>query len=112
MPDPSGEPLILAFVGYARDAMADRAVAFEDEVLPLLDEHGARLLYRGRRAGGQDEALPLEVHLIWFPHREAFESYLADERRQLLLQRHGDVFSLKHAVELETVTWLTPEQRS
>jgi uncharacterized protein (DUF1330 family) len=100
----SREPLTLAFVGYASDAMAGRAVAYEDEVLALLADHGAKLLYRGRRVAGQDEALPLEVHLLWFPHRDALESYLEDDRRQALLRKHGDVFTSKQSVQVETVS--------
>jgi hypothetical protein len=72
-------------------------------VLALLPDHGARLVYRGRRAAGQDPALPAEVHLIWFPSRAAFDAYLADERRQALLAGHGEVFTEKVVVELDEV---------
>jgi hypothetical protein len=97
-------PFTLAFVGYADAAHEERAAAFEDAVLPLLADHGAELLYRGRRADGQDAALPLEVHLIRFPHRRAFESYLADGRRAALLEEFGEVFTAKQAVEMDTVS--------
>jgi uncharacterized protein (DUF1330 family) len=100
----SGEPFTVAFVGHASDALAPRAIAFEDEVLPLLADHGAKLLYRGRRTAGQDETLPLEIHLLWFPHRDALESYLRDDRRQALLREHGDVFTSKQSVEVETIS--------
>lgn len=83
--------------------MADRASAFEDEVLELLDGHGARLLYRGRRIDHRDESLPLEIQLLSFPDRKALEAYLADGRRQRLLTKYGDVFTRKCAVEIETV---------
>jgi uncharacterized protein (DUF1330 family) len=82
--------------------MADRASAFEDEVLELLDSHGARLLYRGRRINEQDESLPLEVQLLSFPDRKALEAYLADDRRRSLLAEYGDVFTRKCSVELAT----------
>ena len=81
MPSDHEQPFTLAFVGYTTDVLADRAAAFEDAVLPLLADHGARVLYRGRRASGQDAALPFEVHLLWFPNRDAFAAYLADDRR-------------------------------
>jgi uncharacterized protein (DUF1330 family) len=102
VPSPN-QPITLAFVGYATAAMADRASAFEDEVLELLDGHGARLLYRGRRIDHRDESLPLEIQLLSFPDRKALEAYLADDRRQRLLAKYGDVFTRKCAVEIETV---------
>jgi uncharacterized protein (DUF1330 family) len=99
---PPDEPIILAFVGYATAAMADRASAFEDEVLKLLDGYGARLLFRGRRINDQDESLPLETQLLSFPDRKALEAYLADDRRQSLLAEYGDVFTRKCSVEVAT----------
>src|SRR4029453_1800239 len=102
------QPLTLAFVGYATAAMADRASAYEDEVLRLLDRHGAQLLYRGRRISDQDESLPLEIQLLSFPTRKALEAYLADDQRQRLLAEYGEVFTLKCAVEIETIEPPTP----
>jgi len=102
------QPITLAFVGYARAATAERASAFEDEVLRLLESHGARLLYRGRRTHDQDQSLPLEIQLLAFPGRSELDAFHADERRQILLTEYGDVFTLKHAVELETLQPLTP----
>jgi uncharacterized protein (DUF1330 family) len=99
-------PFTLAFVGYAATGMSERASAYEDEVLPLLADHGARLLYRGRRAAHQDDSLPLEVHLTWFPHRRALEAYMADERRAALMEAHGEVFTRKEVVEVDSVTGL------
>ena len=72
-------------------------------MLPLLADHGARVVYRGRRIAGQDAALPFEVHLLWFPNRPAFDAYLADDRRVALLARFGEVFTAKQVVELETI---------
>jgi uncharacterized protein (DUF1330 family) len=96
-------PFTLAFVGYSGAETADQASAYEDEVLPLLEDHGARVLYRGRRADHEADALPLEVHLLWFPHRAALDAYLADPRRRALLDRYGDPFTTKHAFEITTL---------
>lgn len=96
-------PFTIAFVGRAEPALLGAAAAFEDDVLALLPDHGARLVYRGRRSSGQDPSLPAEVHLIWFPSRAAFDAYLADGRRQALLARHGEVFTEKVVVELDEV---------
>jgi uncharacterized protein (DUF1330 family) len=101
------QPITLAFVGYANAATAERASRYEDEVLRLLESYGARLLYRGRRTQDQDQALPLEIQLMSFPGRSELDAFHADERRQILLTEYGDVFTLKHAVELETLQPLT-----
>ena len=96
--------MLVGFVGRADPQLVAAAVAFEDAVLPLLEDHGAQVRFRGRRAAHEDPALPLEVHVLWFPHRSAYEGYLADPRRQALLVEHGDVFSEKLVVELDDVT--------
>jgi len=97
------QPITLAFVGYADPENSAAASAYEDAVLPLLAHYDARVLYRGRRAAGQPAELPLEVHLLWFPHREAFAGYLADPRRRALIEEYGEVFTVKHAVEVDTI---------
>ncbi len=81
-------------------------------MLPLLADHGARIVYRGRRAAGQDAALPVEIHLLWFPDQDAYEAYLADPRRAALLERFGDVFASKQAVELDEHQRMTKSSRS
>jgi hypothetical protein len=98
-------PFTLVFVGYAAagPGLSERASAFEDAVLPLLSDHGAELVYRGRRAAGQDETQPLEVHITRFPNRRALESYLSDDRRAALLAEFGEVFTAKHVVEMDTL---------
>jgi hypothetical protein len=100
----SDGPFTLAFIGTTTPELAEAARAFEDEVLALLPDHGARVAYRGHRAAGQDPSLPVEVHLLWFPSRAAFDGYLADDRRQAALARHGDVFTAKVVVELDEVS--------
>jgi hypothetical protein len=94
----------IGFVGHTTAALAGRAAEYEDAVLPLLADHGARVVYRGRRAADQDEALPFEVHLLWFPGHDAYDAYLADPRRSELLARFGDVFTSKQAVELDEIS--------
>jgi hypothetical protein len=97
------EPFTLVFIGHAEPALEAKASAYEDRVLPLLADHGARLLFRGRRTA-DDPGLPLEVHLTRFPHRRAFDAYMADERRLALLDEFGDVFIRKQVVEVEAIT--------
>jgi hypothetical protein len=47
--------------------------------------------------------LPLEVHVLWFPRRSALDAYLDDDRRRGLLERYGDVFARKEAVQVDVV---------
>ena len=95
------EPFTLAFLGYARDAGRRAAHAYEDAVLALLPDHGARVVYRGTRVEEEDDALPLEVHLLWFPGRGALAAYLADDRRAALRAEFGDVFARTEVVNVE-----------
>jgi hypothetical protein len=100
------QPFTLAFVGYTTPELADEAAAYEDAVLPLVLEHGGHVVYRGRRAGGQDANTPFEVHLLWFPGPSAFHAYIDDPKRAELLVKFGEVFTSKHVVEIETVSGL------
>ena len=94
-------PFTLAFLGYGPDTGRRAAQAYEDAVLALLPDHGARVVYRGCRAEGEDEVLPLEVHLLWFPGRAALAAYLADDRRAALRAEFGDVFARTELVTVE-----------
>jgi hypothetical protein len=50
--------------------------AYEDQVLPLLNEHGGRLQRRLRNELGT-----LELHIVSFPSDVAFQKYRSDARR-------------------------------
>ena len=52
---------------------------YEDQVLPLLADHGGVLQRRLRSDDGGTE-----VHLVWFPSSAAFEAYRDDPRRAAL----------------------------
>ena len=105
----AGDSFTIGFVGRADPAHALQASAYEDEVLPLLADHGAKLLYRGQGVeGGQDSAEPVEIQLIWFPNRASYMSYIGDVRRIALLERYGDVFRDKLILELETLAGPNP----
>lgn len=49
---------------------------YESHVLPLLNEHGAKL---ERRLQSPDRLI--EIHIIWFPSSQSFENYCTDPRR-------------------------------
>ena len=103
MPTSGIDAFTIAFVGYTTADRAARASEYEDAVLPLLADHGARVLYRGRRVADQGPDLPHEIHLLWFPDRAAFDAYIADERRVALLEEFGEVFTVKQVVEMEAL---------
>jgi uncharacterized protein (DUF1330 family) len=91
----------VVFVGYADPERLDDVRRYEDEVLALLPDHGAAVVFRGRRVDGADPALPAEVHVLSFPTAVAFDAFLADDRRRALLARHGDVFRERVVVEMD-----------
>lgn len=68
----------LTFVLIAR-IPADGVAAFrsyEDQVLPLLKEHGGRLQRRLRNEPGT-----LELHIVSYPSDAAHQNYRSDPRR-------------------------------
>jgi hypothetical protein len=70
--------MTVLFVVIARIPRAgiERFQRYEDAVLPLLEEHGARLERRLRSPAGD-----IEVHVLSFAAPEALDAYLADPRR-------------------------------
>lgn len=91
--------MTIAFAGYST-APAARVASYEDDVLALMPAHGARVVYRGRRAPGQHQSLPAEVHILWFPERDALDAFLADPRRPEIAARHGKIFDSTVVVEV------------
>ena len=61
---------------YAGPTGADGLRAYERRVLPILCEHGGRVVM----AFTPDEPGPDEVHVLEFPSAAAFAAYRADER--------------------------------
>jgi uncharacterized protein (DUF1330 family) len=57
----------------------DALIAYEDEVLALLGDHGARVVQRVRRV--DDTAGPFEVQIIELPGEQALADFMADPRR-------------------------------
>jgi hypothetical protein len=95
--------MIIVFVGYADPACSLDARRFEDEVLALLPDHGADVIFRGHRTDDQDASLPLEVHVLRFPSEDGLTAYLRDPRRQQVVDRYGEVFREKVVVSVDPV---------
>ena len=82
------------WVARVQPAGAELLRRYEDGVLPLLAEHGARLERRLRSADGCTE-----IHLVSFPSVEALTRYRSDPRRVRLhdlLERSGAQLELHH----------------
>ena len=65
---------------WARDRREAELIAYEDPVLRLLPDYGARVVYRARSHG--DARAPLEVHRLEFPSQGALNGYMTDKRRE------------------------------
>lgn len=97
MSEPSSDPgLLLVVIAEIPAEGVERFVAHESEVLPLVEEHGGRMIERLRGADGT-----LEVHLLWFPGKAAHDAYLGDPRREHhrgLLQASGATVRVERVV--------------
>jgi hypothetical protein len=71
---------------------------YEDEVLPLLTEHGGRLEQRLRTIDST-----AEVHLISFSSRAGYQGYLADPRRAELREHWLDAVPSTRVLEVRPV---------
>jgi hypothetical protein len=79
--------------------------AFEDKVLPLINDHEGELIYRIRPTKesfiAHAQELPYEVHLVRFKSKAGFESYAKDPRRLACLDEKND--SVEKIVLIEGV---------
>ena len=70
---------------YIKPGCEQEFHAFEDKVLPLLQNHNGELVYRVRPpesafiAGTRE--LPYEIHLVTFGNKADFEGYKTDPKR-------------------------------
>lgn len=90
--DPSnvGDAAItLSVLLWANDSRAHDLHRYEDAVLELLAEHGARVVVRLRLPGGDGQ--PDELQVLQFADRSAFDGYLNDSRRTAMLEERDRV---------------------
>ena len=69
---------------WPRPGAADALIAYEDQALELVAEHGGQVRARARTDGV--DGAPLEIHLISFPSDDAFAAYMNDPRRQAMAE--------------------------
>jgi len=79
--------------------------AFEEKVLPLLNDHKGQLIYRLRpdekSVIESSRALPYEIHLVSFGSRADFELYKNDPKRLAYMALKND--SIEKAVLIEGI---------
>lgn len=73
---------------------------YEDAVLPLLDEHGGRLVARETVVRGSEDD-PLEVQLIELRDQAGLDGYLADPRRLALEDERAQAIARTRILRLE-----------
>ncbi|MBD2756787.1 DUF1330 domain-containing protein [Spirosoma validum] len=70
---------------FVKPGREDVFHSFEDQVLPLLQQHHGELIYRVRPPKSSVVATtfgnPYEIHLVSFRSREDFEAYRDDPQR-------------------------------
>ncbi len=82
------------------NAGAEQAlIAYEDRVLELMGDHGARVLQRARTDGA--DGSPLEIQILEFPSEEALEGYMGDERRTALAGERDAAIARADVLEVD-----------
>jgi len=86
---------------WARPGAKNAVIAYEDQVLDFVPEHGGRVLQRARSdgCGGQ----PLEIQLFEFPSAEALDGYLTDERRTSLADQRDQAIGRTEIINVELI---------
>jgi uncharacterized protein (DUF1330 family) len=77
-------------------------VDYEDQVLQLLDSHGARVVQRLRTVEGPADA-PFEVHVLEFPSQAALDAYLEDPARLALSELRDRAIAATQLLSVEVV---------
>jgi uncharacterized protein (DUF1330 family) len=75
-------PVRLCVLLWSHPHMEAALSAYEDQVLELMADHGARVLQRARTDGAK--GAPVEIQMLEYPSQEALDAYVADERRVTL----------------------------
>ena len=76
-------------------------VHYEDQVLELLGDHGARVLQRVRSDGA--DGRPLEVHVLEFASQAELDSYMADERRVALASEREAAIARTEVLRVDVI---------
>jgi len=97
MTTPNENLTLVAIVDMA-DGHADTGRRYEDRVLALLGRHGGVIDWRLRGTDGTSE-----VHLIRFPSRAGYESFIVDPERMAYRAALGETAPTTRVIEVESV---------
>ena len=86
---------------WAEPGAEAKLVDYEDRVLRLIEDHGGRVLQRARTDGR--EGAPLEIQILEYPSRDAFDAYLADGRRAALAADRDAAIARTEVLDVELV---------
>jgi uncharacterized protein (DUF1330 family) len=90
--------LTLCVLLWARPGTEDGLIAYEDEVLRLVPEHGGRVLQRARSGGTGGQ--PLEIQFLEFPSAAALDAYMTDDRRTSLAAERDRVIAQTEVIQV------------
>lgn len=86
---------------WAKPGAEAALVSYEDRVLELLGDHGARVLQRVRGDGANGG--PLEVHVLEFASQVALDNYMEDGRRMALAGEHEAAIARTEVLRVDLV---------
>jgi uncharacterized protein (DUF1330 family) len=86
---------------WARTGADGALIDYEDRVLELMEDHGARVLQRARTDGA--DGAPLEIQILEYPSQAALDGYLADERRAALAGERDAAIARTEILPVELV---------
>jgi uncharacterized protein (DUF1330 family) len=93
------EPVTLCVLLWSRPGAEEGLIAYEDQVLGLVADHGGTVLQRARSAGTGGQ--PLEVQILEFPSRAALGEFMADGRRQAMAAERDRVVARTEVIDVE-----------
>jgi hypothetical protein len=67
---------------WSHPGMEQALIAYEDAVLPLVNEHDGKVVHRAWTDGA--DGRPLEIQLFEWASQEAMDGYMSDPRRTAL----------------------------
>jgi uncharacterized protein (DUF1330 family) len=94
-------PVTVCVLLWAREGRRDALVAYEDQVLQLMHDHGARVVFRGRASESSDG--PTEIHILTYPSEAAFDAYMQDERRIAMADQREQAVERTEVFRLDQV---------
>ena len=93
--------LTLCVLLWAQPGAEDGLIAYEDQVLAIVPDHGGRVWQRARSSGAAGQ--PLEIQLLEFPSARALDAFMADDRRQSLAGERDRVILKTEVMEVHLI---------